>query len=321
MKVAVDYGLYDTRVVLDNGKKKSLPKPPDRVKFVRTLSEKDEVYCEFGAGADKFALACIRKGVKVFRVPTNVLKSRRNGDDKKDDASLILRIAKETPGVFYEITPKSIEVIEIGLLIQEYYIIQALRKATDMRLFGALADSALIEDDLLGSGEKEIRKKIAKHPIFHGVDGYEDGVYQKLDKLVRKSPLYKEMFDSIVGVGGVIGGQIIYSIGDIKRFPTSASLKNYAGYGFNGDGIQKRKKGQVSNWSSKLKQAVFLFCDQANRRKGTVWGDMLLKRKEYERGKFPDASKGHIHAKAFRYVGQKFLEHVWKEWRKFEGLN
>jgi len=31
-------------------------------------------------------------------------------------------------------------------------------------------------------------------------------------------------------------------------------------------------------------------------------------------------TKGHIHNRALRWLGQQFLEHVWKEWRRFEGL-
>jgi hypothetical protein len=332
MKYAVDYGMYEAKVMDEEGNKSSLKDVNAKIEFINSLGIDDEIYLEFGSGADKFALACLKKGVKVFRLPTAVLKPMRD-KDKDKDAELILKLALESSELFYKARKKDEKVLEIGLLLQKYYIVQEdIRKKAFQRLFLAEADQLLVDGEPVADLEKKLRDEIAKHPMFAGALTEEKRIYRQIDKLVREMPLFKAVFEPIKGVGGVIAGRIIYAVADIRRFPSFPTFKNYAGYGFNTDGrAQRRKKGELASWNRIFKQAVYLFCDQVVRRKEKCqpWHDILMARKAYEREKFSEIevkngkkffTKGHIHNKAFRHLGQKFLKHIWTEWRRFEGI-
>lgn len=335
-KFGVDYGLYEASVARTESTIK-LKNINEKIEFVQGLTADDEIYLEFGSGADKFALSCLKKGAKVFRIPTTVFKKWRNGADKSNDAALLLELAENTPELFYEAQAKDMAVLEIGLLLQKYYVIQDdIRKKAEQRLFLVASDDLLVKGEPIADMEKTLRKEIAEHPMFAGAKKEEERIYREIDKLVRNTPIFKEVFAPIKGVGGVIAGRIIYGIQDIRRFKSEAHLKNYAGYGFNKAGeIQKRRKGEIASWNKFLKQGVYLFTDQVNRRADSQpWHDMLTRRKEYEREKFPEPvvkkvggenkkffTNGHIHNKAMHYVGQKFLEHVWRQWRRFEEVN
>lgn len=333
MKHGVDYALKTATIIAgENGRTLKLKDADEKLQFVSLLTNKDEVYLEFGSAAEKFSSACLKNGAQVFRMPTNIIKQLRNKYEKQgaeispeifrmpNDAEIILEAALQTPEVFYKISTKDTKVMELGRLLQKYYIVQKdIRKKAGQRLFMAEADALLAQGNPVAELEETLRKQISEHPMFAGALKEEKKIYKEIGLFVSELPIYQEIFKPIKGVGVIIAGSIICAIGDIRRFATPAHLKNYAGYGFHTDGsAQKRKRGQVASWNEKLKQAVYLFCDQVNRRKKTKWNDMLLARKDYERQKFPDATKGHIHAKAMRYVGQKFLEHIWRAWRQFE---
>lgn len=320
-RFGVDHALKGVTIVAtEDGRTIKLKDVNEKIEFARSLSSADEVYLEFGSAAEKFSLACLKNGAQVFRMPTNIIKQLRGTDDKKQDANIILETVLSMPEVFYKIQAKDAKVMELGLLLQKYYIVQEdIRKKAGQRLFMAEADNLLAKGEPVAELEETLRKQISEHPMFAGALKEEKKIYKDIKLLASELPVYQEIFKPIPGVGGVIAGRIICAVGDIRRFTTPAHLKNYAGYGFYTDGsAQKRKRGQVASWNKGLKQAVYLFCDQTNRRKGTKWNNMLLARKAYEQQKFPEATKGHIQAKALRYVGQKFLEHIWRQWRTFE---
>ncbi|MEK9155002.1 MAG: transposase [Patescibacteria group bacterium] len=319
MRHGVEYGLKKAVVALEEGQEILLDSSEKKLDFVSKISEKDEFYLPFGSGADKFALACAKKGAKIFRIPTAKLAELRKGKSG-EYAQLLLETAQNSPEFFYSIQGKDIKILEVGMLLQQYYIVQKeIRMKAQQRLFAALEDDFLVRGEPVAELEKELRREIAEHPMFAPALKEEKRLYRAIDKAVKDLPIYQSLFKPIKGVGAVIAGRIIYGIQDIRRFPNEAHLKNYAGYGFSGNNqIQKRRKGEVASWNNFLKQGIFLFTDQVNRRSNCLpWNKMLIERKEYERQKFPDISKGHIHAKACRYLGQKFLEYIFRKWRKF----
>lgn len=105
----------------------------------------------------------------------------------------------------------------------------------------------------------------------------------KLEKTLASMKVYTQVFEPIPGVGPLIAARIIANIGDIRRFPSEASLKAFAGYHQFEDGSRARRvAGKVSNWSPELKQAVYLWCDQTLKRKDSPWRAKLDKRRAYE---------------------------------------
>ncbi|MFA5777551.1 MAG: transposase [Parcubacteria group bacterium] len=335
MQYGIDYGMKKAVVVTEKGKTITLDDVSKKIEFVNSLNPEDAVYLEFGAGADKFALSCVQKDISVFRIPTTVFSSWRNGNDKKDDAKLMLELAQNTPELFYPVAAKDVDILKIGLMLQKYYVVQDdIRKPAEQRLFLTMADDLLVRGEPVADLEKALRKQIAEHPMFLGAIEEEKKIYKEMEKFIRKVPLYQAIFEPIKGVGPVIAGRIMYGIQDIRRFSTPAKLKNYSGYGFFEDGsAQRRKKGEVFACNKFLKQGVFLFTNQVNRGTNPEWKERLIQRKAFERSKFPEVvikeiggekkkyfTDGHIHLKGCRYIGQKFLEYIWREWRRFEGI-
>lgn len=388
MQFAVTYKLKKhTWVVNEKGKAQELNDLVDKMDFLGSLQEGDEVYLPFGSGADKFALAAIQHSAKVFRIPTTKMaefmkdiepepepevmedvepeeperpepdeigygedRDKRGSRTNKARARRLMELAKDRPELFYFVRPKDSDVLIIGNLLKRYYIIQEdVRKPAQQRLFIERAEAMLLEPRPEGDRKmvmKRLQDEIKEHPLFLPAIEEEKRLYQEIDRFVRGLPIFGPVFGDIVGVGGVIAGRILYAIADVRRFPDEGHLKNYAGYGFERPGpsqnanempIQRRRKKRASSWNRVLKQGIFLFCDQANRRPGTFWGDILLAKKEELRARFPRVvtetrktpegdvkvrmyTKGHIHNMAMRYVGQKFLCQVFQRWQDFEGI-
>jgi hypothetical protein len=119
----------------------------------------------------------------------------------------------------------------------------------------------------------------------------------------------------------------------IACFETVTALWAFAGVALNGDGqIQRRRKGEQSNWSSTMKVLVWKIGESFVRCGGEY-------RKEYDRYKArqheihpePETiqgprgprkifTDGHLHNRSKRYVAKLFLSHLWSFWRELKGL-
>lgn len=148
---------------------------------------------------------------------------------------------------------------------------------------------------------------------------------------------------SVKGVGPVISAGLIAHI-DINKAPTVGHIWSFAGLNPN----QEWKKGQKRPWNAQLKTLCWKigesFVKVMNR--GSFYGNLFQKRKEYEQaknengdyreialaraetvGKTTEAYKyysigklppGHIHARAKRYAVKLFLAHLHEVWYRHE---
>ncbi len=318
----------------------------DKLDLLEKLGPDDKLFLEFAGGSDKFARAASRKDSQVLRVPTFVFKNFRQENKLGNEIHLaLMKMAKKSPESFYPMQKVDEDITHLRFLSRAYWIIQKrIRIPTQLRLSGVYRDLFLLENDIEGVDlESRLKEEFADLPLFQAALNEEKRFEEGIKDCLKQIPVYKEVFVPIKGCGHLIAGRIIGEIVDIKRFPSKHHLKSYARLHHNLDGtVPRREKGKVSSGNDYLRDGVYQFCDQTNRRPDSFWGQKLLKRKQYELDKiFPDMSKvtvktkgvqkfysdgvneiafGHIHNKAKRYVGQKFLECIYSRWNEFERL-
>jgi len=119
-----------------------------------------------------------------------------------------------------------------------------------------------------------------------------------------------------------------------------AKVKHQCGVHIASDGsFPRRRAGQVANWSPQARQALYLLCDQFNRRPDSEWGQKLLAQKAKYRQTHPEPvevekevtqngkkvkktvklyTDGHIHKMALKWCATKFVEWMSREWLRLE---
>lgn len=314
----------------------TLKEDVDKQKFLEAITAGDSVWMELGGAGDVFALVAMRNGAAVHRIPPFHVKDEREARDweKQEDHLLLAALAQENSDLFYLMREVDEDIVRLRVLIRARTVVQrTVRIPTQLRLNRVYRDMWLVETPAEAL-EPYLKRRIARNPIFTGAAAYEKELEAQIAKVLKHIPVYAEVFEPIRGCGPIIGGTIIARVMDIRRFETLAALTAYAGYHLvkvEGEvQVPRRRKGQRANWDQALKQAVWLFTDVTNRQPAdTEWRAMLEERKDYEREQHPEPvevdgkmlyTKGHIHNRALRWLGQQFLEHVWREWRRFEGL-
>lgn len=303
----------------------------DALAFIAHFNPGDRLFTEMGGASDKICLAVARRGVAVFRIPTFELKQARvvMGMEPLDNVRVLCRLSRDEPAKFYPLRAVDQKILELRVFTRGYVMVQReVRIKTQLRLLGILRDLRLIEG--LPEAETEEKKEfLNKNPIFTGAAAYEEELKKKVAELLKGIPLYRAVFEPIRGVGPLIGGALMAEMQDIRRFPTAAALKAYAGYHLTPEG--KRPIRGQDHWNANLKQAVFKWVEATQKQpKGTEWRDKLEARVLYEKSQHPKKIKdeadktrfnpGHLRNRAKRWLAQQFLEYVWREWAKFEGL-
>lgn len=180
---------------------------------------------------------------------------------------------------------------------------------------------------------------------------------RELEAHLETLDVYTKILKPVEGCGPKIAARLIVAIGDIRRFDDSprpdgkvtrgkAKIKRYCGACPNDDGeFLRRRSGEVANWNNQGRLALYLIGDQFNRRPKSVWGQKLLEYKAKLRLAHPDVickdcsqngpevkwadcpdqkhhkrayNDGHIHKMALWRTATKFLEWVYKEWKRLE---
>jgi hypothetical protein len=331
LKYAIDYAPKEATIVIAWDEKTEpktieLETRKDKVDFIEKLSKEDTIYMELGGGGDRFVIGARRKGASVFRLPSyEVKKFRQERRLAKGETAQALKIlAQERPKLFYPVQEIDEKIAKLRMFARGYLLIQRkLRIAAELRLDSIYRDLWLIEKPT-GELDEEtyVKQKIAESLIFKGAEAIEKEMLNEIKKLLPEIPIY-EIFEKIPGCGPLIAGLCIGEIGDIRRFPTEHTLVAYAGYHVTEEGkAAVRRKGQTANWNNNLRHAVWLFTTQTVERlpPDSPWKAKLIARKEREAKLHPDFPKIRIAKRARRWLGTKFLRHIWREWRKIEGL-
>lgn len=313
--------------------------------------------CLGGAG-DRFAYACARNGIKVYRVPPFQLKEWRGKADKNLDPLLLIKHFALQPEAFQLIGPRDLELIKLTEAYNNWHEMMKERIKCEQRLQQRTVGEIFLNDSGLypeGRIEDAYDQLKASDIILVGMFKEEANRLKELEKRVYATDVWKEIFADISGVGPKIAARLIVAIGDIRRFPTAAKFKAYCGlHVFNAQGKKmvkgeapteggifvRRRSGEVANWKEVARQAFFLVADQFNRRKESTWGVRLLevKARMYEKHPEPvprfdaegkpvlnesgkqimDFTPGHIQKRALWRVTTKFAEHLWRDWSRLE---
>lgn len=171
-KWAVDWQNKNPSIVcdMDAPKPKNMSLSNDEKKFawVESLQPGDEIWTELGASADILCALALKKGVKVRRIQTHILKDWRkaNGLDAGDSFKSLVRFAEQEPEKFYETPPAVAEVLGLRCLVRHFEITQEMRKSEAHRLRGVAImeyflsekdeeQNALTEDELAAKTKSE----------------------------------------------------------------------------------------------------------------------------------------------------------------------
>ena len=129
----------------------------------------------------------------------------------------------------------------------------------------------------------------------------------------RKHPMYRYL-KGVKGIGPILGGALVALI-DIEKAQHASSVWKYAGLAPG----QKRTKGQKIDYNPSLKVACWKIGEAFVKTKGTYRG-IYDTSKLYYQHKYPEYTKGHIHAMSKRRAVKLFLSDFWAAWREHEGL-
>lgn len=283
-----------------------------RADWIAGLKPGDVIWAEMGAGAGNFLLGCVRQGAKVWRLPTNRIKSAMTaaGDERSLDqvtGEYLERFARQQPEIFYELTEQQTPIAEIAALASGYRNLQDdVRKPLVQKAEAVVSEISLAS----GANDPTARKAVTeivlgelfspkflatvKQPDLAGtleaaLKKIEIAFYKELDRKLKALPLFRAVFDPIKGCGPRIAGSIIGTIGDIRRFPTAANLKAYAGlHHFENGSRARRKAGELYPVRQELKQACWDFFQQTWKwgKADSPWKAHFLKRVEYEQEKY-----------------------------------
>ena len=221
-------------------------------------------------------------------------------------------------------------------------------------LFGPMR--RIVKETKNKSGEiaKPAHKETFTEVLERSLRAIEERLRRRMVQAFRDNKFWEGMYREIQGCGPVTAAKLIAGIKDIKFFDSRAKLVEAAGYGFLPDGSRKRKVRLSSetgralkailqemfpdwtikqlndairmNWRPGLKQAVFLFTSQIRGygQPDNPWKQAYLHRLAYEKAlqeQFapkPDGTTSYPDDRAQRWLGQKFLRHLWSAWRRCE---
>ncbi|GEM_PF-2244830 len=381
--------------------------------FFARLEPSDVIFTGLGGQNDKFCIAASRKNVKLLRLPTNFVhdeqerqrkEESKKGEAVEEAASILYRFARSIQEEFYPFREADLPYLEVRLLSRLFWTVQRsiritianrLRHVTqDLEFLGGPegfpVTKQAIESILMTVPEEEgfeiDPEQMVAIKFFKSL---EVKVKRDLERALDVLPLYNAVFKPLKGnCGPGIAGYVIGQIIDIRRFPTFAKLKAFAGYHLvkNEDGewvAPRPMKGQRANWDHVLQQAVYYFTSVSDKQAADhLWKQQLqirygyeiekLLRKVQEKwgsappdvqaeeakalagknvpvpaemtierflgwvqalrteaagtggiAKLPEPYKGIpvvARKRALRWLGQKFLQYVWTEWHRFEGL-
>lgn len=135
---------------------------------------------------------------------------------------------------------------------------------------------------------------------------------------------------SIRGLGeGGLAAQLLAQIDDIGTFSTVSKLWKFSGWAVIDGQIDRCQIGEKAPYNRRLKSICWLIVDQFIRQQTPVYVELYYEEKERQRKLHPEKIKvngkwryndGHLHNRAKRKVAKIFLQHLWLEWRTFEGL-
>jgi len=193
--------------------------------------------------------------------------------------------------------------------------IEDLRIATENRIRQLTRDVEDSDGEVRGLGLSEMSPEVqAAKATLEGLVELEKLTTKELQRRIRKHPLYSWV-KTQKGVGEKQAARLLASLGDpywntlYNRPRTVSELWSYCGYAAHNGEIQRRKKGQKSNWNSEVKMRTYLISTSCIKKMDGNY------RKVYDtaRDKYRDSdiSLGQQHNRALRAVSKEILKDLW----------
>ena len=127
-----------------------------------------------------------------------------------------------------------------------------------------------------------------------------------------------------IGLGPLLAGELLWTIGSASRFETFGKIVRYAGLDVTREGkAPKRAKGQRITWNPKLRTALFKLTEGWLKVPESIWRARWDGWKAWYAENRPEVleekgGKGHIHNMARRKIQREFLRNLWTLWAEFE---
>ena len=295
----------------------------------------DTVAMLLGGSGDRFAYALSRRGeeigAEVFRIPAFHLKGFRGDSDTEKNHLELVNCYLAKPSLFYRVGPRDRSYIEVFEAYRARRHTMRDRIACQQRIYQQVVGKVFLSSEGRypeGKIEDEYDKAKANHRLLNLLLAEEEERTRELKKAVQCLPVWKEIFEDVVGLGEVIAAGLISAVQDIRRFNSKREFKAFLGVHILPDGsFVRKRRGSVANWNPGGRQALYLLAEQWNRRPDSEWGKKLREVKRTLREKHPESvlvngkqryTDGHIHKMALWRTMTKFAEHLFKEWRALE---
>lgn len=301
----------------------------------------DLVASVLGGSGDRFCYALARQGeaigADVFRAPPFILKDKREAisASKENDHKTLAELLIAESELFYKITPRELQMIQLREAFKAYREAQKDRIACEQRLWNRSIGKIFLSPSGMypeGSIEDSYKAFKASDKVLNTLEEEEGARKKELFRIVRETDEWKEILGPIKGCGERIAAGIIVPIGDIRRFATPQKLVKFCGVHVLPDGTFARKrKGQVANWAGEARQSLYLFADLLNKNPDSYWGQRFRAIKENQRLLHPEPveigengngengekkkykfSLIHIHRRATWRTLTRFVEWYWK---------
>lgn len=220
--------------------------------------------------------------------------------------------------------------------------------------FGWNPDLSKTESDAIKAKTKALIKAGGKGTEFENIiaattaaarpfDELEDQTVKRMEKLAKTLPVWKAWGEGVVGFGPAGLATIIGEAGDLSNYPSKAHLWKRMGLGIVGDirqgGLSKGAPDSLwiehgYNRERRSRHYAYIGEPLLKKPNGEYYG-VYQKRKLYEQEKAKAAgltilpaadipaknkdeyvSEKIIHLRAFRYMEQRFLKHLWQAWNR-----
>lgn len=296
------------------------------------LQPADRVAMVMGGSGDRLAAALSRRGedmdATVYRIPPFTLKDLRGDAGKEDDHLAFIRLLEEHKDAFYPLARRDRDLIRVKEAFQLRQDALKARMACGQRLDQRLIGQRFLSEDGLypeGRIEDACDAQRASDAIYQACLTAEDGYDKDLERAVRATAEWQEIFENFDGCGPRIVAGLLAAIGAVRRFEAQpdytgaetdeeqrrrrrkalsksmAKLKAFCGVhvlaggkhrdvsgGPTGKSFPRKRGGAVANWNPLARQSLYLLGDQFNRRPYSTWGLKLLRYKAALRARHPE---------------------------------
>lgn len=348
-------GLYQNR----QSKKKSLiPSGAavlEKSEFINRLNQDDTVLLELGGASDRFALACMKRGAKVFHCPAYQVKQEkdRQGKKKAESASQILYrwYIQGGIGKFYPLREVDGRYLEIARIIKSYKLIQRKMRLPAQQRFKHLEqDLEFVGEDRVAEEVRNLHQLLIEVNLPDRLKAIEGKISRELKKRLEELPLHHEVFKPVQGVAEITAGSVIAGVLDIRRFKSLPAFRKMFGAHLvrnekTGEWQRPvKQKGKQREGNPLLLEARSTFLQQQKMGNlDAIWQGQFEQRLAYEKTRVPEllqkefARKGmdwpddpkkqealvfaRSLARARVWLSQKFVQYIWHQWRKFEGIS